>query len=150
MNTSRRNLLGCLALILLGLVSVPSWATASEQGSQGSKNGPETVSLVIDYGNGKEKVLADIVWRQGMTAWDATLVATQREPRSQIKHTGSGPKVFVTEVDGFKNEGGGSDKRNWQYWVNGVYADVGAGAKVLKVGDKVVWKFTGPPAPGSW
>lgn len=151
MNTSRRNLLGCLALVLTGLLSVPSWAEAPpEKAPQKSKTATETVSLVIDYGNGKEKVLNDIAWRKGMTAWDATLAATQKEPRSQIKHTGSGSKIAVTEIDGFKNQGGSSDKRNWQYWVNGAYADVGVGAKELNAGDKVVWKFTGPPPPGTW
>nr|WP_187345305.1 DUF4430 domain-containing protein [Cystobacter ferrugineus] len=57
--------------------------------------------------------------------------------------------MFVTGIDGFKNQSGGRDKRSWQFWVNGTYADAGVGAKVLQAGDKVLWKFAPPPPPGS-
>lgn len=135
-----------MALVgLLGGLASPSWAqTAAAPPSPAAGAG---VSLTIDYGNGVEKTLTAIPWREGLTAWEATLEATRRQPQSQVNHTGKGPRVFVTEIDGFKNQGGGAEKKNWQYWVNGTYANEGAGAKVLKAGDKVLWKFALPP-PG--
>ncbi|ATB35230.1 hypothetical protein CYFUS_000642 [Cystobacter fuscus] len=84
-----------------------------------------------------------------MTAWVATQAAARRTPAIAIKHSGSGAMVYVTGIDGVKNQGGGRDKRNWQLWVNGTYADAGVGAKVLQAGDKVLWKFAPPPPSGS-
>jgi hypothetical protein len=150
MKPSRRSLLGCLALVVLGVASLPSWADDQPKKEPEGTSAPAAVSLVIDYGNGKEKVLTGISWRKGMTAWEATQAAARRPPALQIKHTGSGATVFVTEIDGFKNQGVGSDKRSWQFWVNGAYADAGVGAKVLQAGDKVLWKFALPPPPGTW
>ncbi|WP_395853778.1 DUF4430 domain-containing protein [Cystobacter fuscus] len=147
---SRRSLLGCLALVVLGFASVPAWADEPAKKAPEGKIAPATVSVVFDYGDGKEKALTGIEWRQGMTAWEATQAAARRSPPITIKHTGSGATVFVTGIDGFKNQGGGRDKRNWQFWVNGTYADAGAGTKVLQAGDKVLWKFAPPPPPGTW
>lgn len=147
---SRRAALSCLALVVLGFASLPSWADAPEKKAPDAQAAVEAVSVVFDYGDGKETALASIPWKKGLTAWAATQAAARRAPVTSIKHTGRGAMVYVTEIGGFKNQGGGSDKRNWQYWVNGAYADAGAGAKVLQAGDKVLWKFALPPPPGTF
>jgi len=102
----------------------------------------ETVVLVFDYGNGVEKTISDIPWTRGMTAWDATQSAAARAPASKLSNTGTGSFVFVAEIDGFKNQGGGEGKKNWQYGVNGVCAKVGAVAQPLNKQDRVIWKFS--------
>jgi len=47
--------------------------------------------------------------------------------------------VFVTAINGTVNGQGG---HYWQYWVNGVYGDVGADQVALSNGDTVAWRFT--------
>lgn len=36
----------------------------------------------------------------------------------------------------------GQDGKYWQYWLNGVYAQVGADHQSIKAGDAIEWKFT--------
>lgn len=50
---------------------------------------------------------------------------------------------FVTEIDGLKSRGGGQQdgQHDWFYYVNGVEAGVGAGAKPLSKGDCVQWDY---------
>jgi hypothetical protein len=136
---NRKNLLSYLmALALaLGMFAHPAWAADPLP----SQNKTALIRVTIDYGNGVEKTFDSIAWRQGLTAWEATLEAVKKAPQLQVKHTGSGSSVFVTEIDGVANQGGGAKKKNWQYSVNDEYADVGPGAKVLKAGDRVVWRF---------
>jgi hypothetical protein len=48
--------------------------------------------------------------------------------------------LIVTGIDGIANQGNTHD--NWQYYVNGVYANKGCAVYALNDGDKVEWKFT--------
>jgi hypothetical protein len=47
--------------------------------------------------------------------------------------------VFVTAINGTVNGQGGM---YWQYWVNGVYGDVGADHYAVPSGAVVLWRFT--------
>ncbi len=46
---------------------------------------------------------------------------------------------FVTAINGTTNGQGGLF---WQYWVDGVYGNVGADHFALSNGDQVLWRFT--------
>jgi hypothetical protein len=141
---NRNNLLSYLVALVMavGTLAHPAWA-ADPLPSQ-----PRTaqIRVTIDDGNGVEKTFNSIEWRQGLTAWEATLEAVKKAPQLQVKHSGSGSSVFVTEIGGVANQGGGAKMKNWQYSVNDEYADVGPGAKVLKAGDRVVWRFAEAPS----
>ena len=53
--------------------------------------------------------------------------------------------VFVTEINGSAN---GEGDRYWQYWVNGVYADLAADRTGLHNDDVVLWRFAIPQEGG--
>ena len=46
---------------------------------------------------------------------------------------------LVTQIGLKKN---GEENKYWQFWVNDEYAKVGVSAYIVKVGDKIKWKFT--------
>ncbi len=101
----------------------------------------QVVQIVIDYGNGVRKHYTRIGWRHEMTVLDAMNRAKELRPGLAFGSPGSGPTAIITQIDGIRNEGGGSGKRNWLYWVNDGFADAGIGAKRLDVGDVVIWRF---------
>ena len=49
---------------------------------------------------------------------------------------------IVDSLDGAENQASG---RNWQFWVNGGYANQGAGQVDLKEGDQVEWRYQNNP-----
>jgi hypothetical protein len=72
-------------------------------------------------------------WTEGLTVADATrLVCSTR-------WQGEGVMALLVELDGVPNQG--PDGLNWQFEVNGRYATEGAGAVVLRPGDRVLWKL---------
>lgn len=95
------------------------------------------VTLAIDPGEGQanERTL-DLL--PGMTALEA-LESAPEDWRGPVDRTNSGINAFVEAIGGVENEGPGG--RNWQYYVNGERAAVGAGARRLADGDRVLWKF---------
>jgi hypothetical protein len=102
---------------------------------------PKTVKLVIDYGDGAQKVFPALEWKDGLTVLEAMDNAKAPAHGITFKYTGKGETAFLTQIDDLKNAGGGKDKKNWQYWVNDTYADKGFGVRKLEQGDVVMWKF---------
>jgi hypothetical protein len=100
-----------------------------------------TVKLVIDYGDGVQKVFPALEWKEGMTVLDAMEKAKAPAHGITFKYTGKNETAFLTQIDDLKNEGGGKEKKNWQYWVNEAYADKGFGVRKLDKGDVVLWKL---------
>ncbi|MCX6785183.1 MAG: DUF4430 domain-containing protein [Candidatus Komeilibacteria bacterium] len=47
--------------------------------------------------------------------------------------------VLITKIGDVAN---GQEGKYWQYWLNGVYATVGAGQQAIKTNDIIQWKFT--------
>ncbi len=103
--------------------------------------GPQTVQLVVDFGDGAEVRLTALAHRAGMTALDATVAASAHPHGVKFKLRGTGSTAFVTQIGDLKNEGGGAKSRNWTYSVDGEPADVGVGAFELKPGNIILWKF---------
>jgi Domain of unknown function (DUF4430) len=101
----------------------------------------KTVKVVIDYGDGVQKVFPALEWKEGMTALDALDKAKAPAHGITFKYTGKGDTAFLTQIDDLKNEGGGKDKKNWLFWVNDAMADKSFGAWKLEKGDVVLWKF---------
>jgi hypothetical protein len=103
---------------------------------------PNTVRLVVDYGDGAQKVFPALPWQEGMTVLDAMEKAKAPAHGITFQHTGKGETAFLTQIDDLKNEGGGKSKKNWQYLVNDAYADKSFGIRKLEKGDVILWKFT--------
>ncbi len=104
---------------------------------------PNTVKVVIDYGDGVQKVFPAVEWKDGMTVLDAMDKAKAPAHGITFKYTGKGETAFLTQIDDLANEGGGKSKKNWQYWINDVFADKGFGVRKLDKGDVVLWKCSG-------
>ncbi len=131
---SRRSAAALLAaMLVLAGGSAIHWAAA-----QGT--GP-TVRLVVDYGDGTIKIITDLPWAKGNTVLDVMNAAKARPHGISFIYTGSGNSVFPTQIDDVKNEGGGTDKKNWQFWVNTTYADKSFGVFEVQALDVVFWRF---------
>jgi hypothetical protein len=126
--------------LMLGLTVVALAAACLE--TAGAEDKPKTVKVVIDYGDGAQKVFPALEWQDGMTVLDAMEKAKAPAHGITFKYTGRGETAFLTQIDDLKNEGGGKAKKNWQYLVNDVYADKSCGVRKLEKSDVVLWKFT--------
>jgi hypothetical protein len=105
-------------------------------------NDEDTVRLIVDYGDGAAKTVANLPWSKGHTVLDAMKEATQRPHGISFSFTGSGDSAVLTKIDDVSNEGGGTGKKNWQYWVNGNYVDRSFATFELQAQNTVVWRFT--------
>lgn len=101
----------------------------------------ETVRLVVDYGDGTAKVFKALSWTKGMTVEDLLKQAEKVSHGIMVVPSGSGATYFVKKIDDLENEGAGANKKNWQYWLNTDYANVGAGTQKLQPDDVVTWRF---------
>lgn len=106
-----------------------------------SKPTGKAVTVAIDYGDGFQKLYTNIAWEEADTVMKSLEKAQAHAHPLPFLSTGSGATSFVSEIDGVKNEGGGSTKKNWLLWVNGKFSDLGPGSYALKPGDQVLWKF---------
>jgi hypothetical protein len=97
----------------------------------------ETVTVVIDPGEGQAKTYADITLSENMTVVD---VLEKLKPRGlSFESRGNGATAFVESINGIKNAGSG---KNWIYYVNDEKSTVGAGVYILKPDDVILWKYT--------
>jgi len=121
------------------LIAAAAWAPrpAASQGAT-----PQTVRLVVDYGDGTTKTISNLVWAKGNTVLDALKAATSRAHSISFGYTGSGDTAVMTKIDDLQNEGAGAGKKNWQYWVNETYGDRSFAAFETQAGDVVTWRFT--------
>ena len=129
----RRAVLVAAALLIFAPALLPPAAAA------GAK---DTVRLIVDYGDGAAKTVANLPWSKGNTVLDAMKAATTRPHGISFSFTGSGDSATLTKIDDVSNQGGGAGKKNWQYWVNGNYGDRSFATFELQAQDIVVWRFT--------
>jgi Domain of unknown function (DUF4430) len=125
-------LFSALLVIAVGRIGI-SQANAAEQ---------HTVRLVVDYGDGASKTVANLPWTKGLTVLEAMKEATNRPHGISFGYTGSGNSAMLTKIDDVANQGGGAGKKNWQYWVNGNDVDRSFATFELQPDDTIVWRFT--------
>jgi Domain of unknown function (DUF4430) len=101
-----------------------------------------TVRLVIDYGDGVIKTMTGLPWSKGYSVLDVMNAAKSHAHGITFSYTGSGGSSFLTKIDDVANEGGGAAKKNWQLWVNTMYADRSFGAYEVQAFDVVFWRYT--------
>ncbi len=136
-------------LVLIVVLRLGFGLSSPEERPGGQSAGPAsdpaaTVSLVIDYGDGRREEYPAVPWQDGLTVDLAMGLARQGagEPL-QFRYTGSGETGFLTSIGGVENEGVGG--RNWQYEVNGERAQVGFCVQPLEPGDGVLWTLAPQP-----
>lgn len=100
-----------------------------------------TVRLVVDYGDGVQKVFVALPWKSGMMVLDAMNAGKAHARGITFESTSTGERALLTKIDDLANEGSGETKKNWQFLVNGKMAERGMGAVTLKAGDRVRWVF---------
>jgi Domain of unknown function (DUF4430) len=106
--------------------------------------------VVVDFGDGTQvhytrvdmvdvKADEDGTW----SALEVMETAEKQEGPRKLRFAsrGRGTTAFLTAIGGVANEGGGDDKRSWQYWINDEYGKVGMGSARLKPGDRLTWAF---------
>jgi len=125
-----------LFLADIGYVSVGQQNLASIATSQ--ENQEIRADVSIDYGNDDVQSFAGELLRQGDTVLDLLENLERGEGIILEKRNFPGLGVFIEAIHGVHN----TNQSYWQFWVNGEYAQVGAGQYVLKDGDKVLWKRT--------
>ncbi len=99
----------------------------------------KTVSLLIQFGDGRERMFDAVDWHSGMTV-DDLMSATSRLPGG-IAYRAEGDrdmKLLVSIGDSVNERDGG---RNWTYQVNDVPADRSLAVYELQPGDRVLWTF---------
>jgi hypothetical protein len=133
-----RNMGRCAAVIAAALLLVaPGLLTRPAAG-----NADNTVRLTVDYGDGAAKTVDNLPWEKGNTVLDAMKEATSRPHGISFSYTGAGDDAMLTKIDDVQNQGGGTGKKNWQFWVNGNYGDRSFATFELHAQDVVVWRFT--------
>lgn len=118
------------------LIAAPGWGRLAAAGAE------DTVRVIVDYGDGVAKTVANLAWSKGVTVLDAMKEAATRPHGISFGSSGSGDEAVLTKIDDVQNEGGGAGKKNWQYWVNGRYGDRSFATFELQAQDTVVWRFT--------
>ena len=126
------------ALLVLALFM----AVAACGGHGAAASADETVRLIVDYGDGTSKTIANLPWAKGNTVLDAMKAAADRPHGISFGFTGSGDAAVVTKIDDVQNQGGGAAKKNWQFRVNGRDGDRSFAVFELQPRDLIVWRFT--------
>lgn len=100
-----------------------------------------SVAVLIDFGDGSQRRFPELAFAPGMSAADAILAAKAHPRGPTVESSGAGETAFVAAIDGVRNQGAGEKARNWQFFVNDDFGRRGAGATILKPGDRVAWVF---------
>jgi hypothetical protein len=135
--SARRIFFGLMVVAAVCLGAADVGSAVDKQGEPKTK----TVRLAIDYGDGGQKVFAAVPWMNGQKVLDVLQWADKHPHGIDLEYTGSGSTAFITRIDDLKNEGAGQTAKNWLYWLNGKFAQVGAGGQAVMPGDDVLWKF---------
>lgn len=134
------------ALIILALLlGFAAWHTRHQKAAAAAAAPASTaISVLVDFGDGSQKRLADLSFTKDMTVLDAMkLAGTHPRPIvSEIK--GVGDRAQLMSIDGQRDEGiekGIALARCWQYWVNTQYGMTSIGVAKLQAGDRVSWAY---------
>lgn len=124
----------------LVLVSLIRWAPVGRSNPQGASQAGEKGFVTLEKQRPEKPAQsAQVAWSPGTTVLVATQLAGESDPAWDATWRGEGAMTLLISLGGDANEG--ADGLNWQFEVNGVYADRGAGAYELEAGDRVLWKL---------
>ena len=97
-----------------------------------------TSTVVLQFSEGDILEIQNLAITSKQTALDLlSKVAAENNLNFQTKDYGE-LGLMVTQIGDKVN---GQDNKYWQYWVNGVLAEVGAEKYQLLGGERIEWKF---------
>lgn len=97
------------------------------------------LTLILRFSDSDLREIQNLTANSGQTVLDLLAkTAKDNELAFKTQDFGSLGKL-VTQIGQNSN---GQDNKYWQYWVNGEFAQIGAGQYQLKGGERIEWKFT--------
>lgn len=135
---------GFVALIAIAL---SAWLWPTERSASPAPPGSPApgaaapVTLRIDLGEGPARAMDAIPWRAGMTVRDVLDEAARQDPALRYASRGAGESAFLQELAGRENEGGGAERRNWQFWVNQTFSTRSFAVTPVPAGAIVEWRY---------
>lgn len=132
MNQPKIKLIAML-IVLLGVLGVSAWLTASIQTANTAND--EASQVENQTAETAEAGRTEITYaaKPGITS----LEQLQEEAKNVVVEE-SGYGKIVTSIEGHDS---GTDGNYWSFYVNGEMAQVGADAYVQQEGDVILWKF---------
>ena len=127
-----------LALLVLGPDSLMSRGVGDNQAAAADEQPAARVSLLIDYGDGAQKVFTRLPHKDGMTVLDVMEAAKAHKHGITFEFRGQGEGALLTRIDDLTNQGRG---RNWLYRVNDKPGDRSFAVFPVKAGERVEWRF---------
>jgi hypothetical protein len=124
--------------VFLGFVGCQYYSPVYQCSSDLLEQIERSANLVIDFGDGRVLTYPNKHFDNGETAFGFTSKISEVNSLSLAYEEYAGLGVLVTEIGDKKN---GEDNKYWQYWVNGVSPEVGAGNYKIQKGDVIEWKF---------
>jgi hypothetical protein len=130
-------------IILIAIFGIGFYSGAH---SKKSDQGPtteivkESVSLMLDYGNGTVKVYSGLPFVAGNSVFDLLqALELAQKIKLDYKDYGGDLGVFLNSIDGIGKDA--KDQKYWQYWLNNEYSTVGVSTYALRPGDVIEFKF---------
>jgi len=102
-----------------------------------SKNKPTIKTITVYQKILKEKAENKSFSRFSIAPGKTALELLQKTVPHKTK--GEGKNAFVVMIDNY--EADNNKKEYWSFYINGQYAQVGAGSYILKDNDKIEWKI---------
>lgn len=134
-------LVALIAGFLFGKASnlnLPTSADKSGQEPFAIDESAQTVSMMLDFGDGTFQVFDNLKFVQGESLFDITKRVAEDNGIEFIFDPPGEFGVFVRQIKDRKN---GQENRYWQYWVNNVQVQLAADRYILKDGDVIEWQF---------
>jgi len=137
-----------LAVVLAAIVTVRSTrvreqiADTHEAPSPSADATGKTVSLIIQFGDNRERRFDPIPWHPGMNVDDLMTVASRLPNGITYGAYGDHEQMMLNQIDETYNERGRG--RNWTFQVNGTRADRSLAVYELQPGDRVLWTYGQP------
>jgi len=133
---------GIMAMVIIAVAVVAGASVTAIYMSGGNESNqePVTASVSINFGNGTVWSYPNIsVDGKNATVY-GILMGAANEGNFSVKYTYYG-QYDSTLVDSIAGTVSGDGNNYWQYWVNGVYGEVGADRQPVADNDIVEWKF---------
>ena len=127
-----------------GLVTAPSVPAPIENTNTGDgpmvAEKPQTVSVMVDFGDGNVQTFRDVDIRAAKDVFAATKMLSETGKGFVFQYQPPGQYgILVDQIGGKK--GGDEGGKYWLFWVNNVMAEQAADRTPVSPGDVVEWKF---------
>lgn len=127
-----------------GIVTAPTVPTQSEKTNASNvpaaPEKPQTVSVMIDFGDGNVQTFRDVEMRVAKDVFAVTKMLSQTGKGFVFQYQPPGQYGILVDQIGNK-KGGDEGGKYWLFWVNNVMAEQAADRTSVSPGDVIEWKF---------